>query len=519
MAATESEREERQVAVLFLDVRNSTLILDNYGRTEVTTLLDTLFSKSRERIREANGSVDKLIGDGLMAVFTGDQPGRDAVKATLAIYDQAVPETEAENFSPIEVGIGVATGPVMETTLADIDSTVVGRVVNIAARLQGLCKKYGLSILVDAETHGQLSEEVLGESFAIRHIPEQSLRGIRQDVDTYNICDTNRLDEAYVETFSRGVQEFLNHNYDGALSEFTKAYSKHERYMDGDLLNHLTNECLEQLHGSQELFTNAEAYEEHSKTQERQSYKLQSYIRQEISMREIEPEYVLDVGCGTGKVTERFALDLFPDAHIEAIDPSSRSIAKAQADHNPENVDIEYGEARIEQYCPENQVGVFDIIYSNSAMHWVDRQDRAYDNIWTLLADDGLLAVHQGAKGSYKELHDVVIDLIEEFGYRHYFEELNPPLGLTYYTEEEMKGLLRRHGFEVVECNGVDGSAPDTIIEDFAEASLNAYCQRLENSSQREVIKEQFKKQARASYHPEDITVRRLYVTAIPNEE
>lgn len=75
-----------------------------------------------------------------------------------------------------------------------------------------------------------------------------------------------------------------------------------------------------------------------------------------------------------------------------------------------------------------------------------------------------------------------------------------------------MVGLLDYAGFAKIDCNYQQESAPD--IDDFAAASLNAYCQRLENKSQQEVFTEQFKEEARDRLDPDNITVNRLYLTA-----
>jgi class 3 adenylate cyclase/trans-aconitate methyltransferase len=505
-------------SILFVDVRNSTLFIDNYDESAISEILDILFQSAREFIREHGGTVDKIIGDGLMAVFDGGNSGRRAVTAAVDIYRQAVRDAERQTrFSAINIGIGIATGPVQETTLAEIDETVIGRAVNVAARLQGLCKKYDLSILVDRPTHDNLREETLPDSYAVRHIPNQTLRGIRSSIDTYNICDTTRLDKTYIETFNEGIRKYLDRDFDDALTEFTKAYTRQERYTDQTLLNEFTNACLDNLTGDQELFRNPDRYEEHSDTQESQAFNFEGRIRNELRTRDDTPEWILDVGCGTGKVTESVLKHNFPQAHIVGIDPSKENIAMAQAEHAGSDLEIEYRTARIERYAPEQEHGKYDLIFSNSSMHWIDEQDRAYENLRKLVAEDGLLAIHQGAKGTYQELHQVTVELIDRYDWRHHFENLNPPLDLTYYDEDEMRALLNRHGFEITQFTIEDDSQPpDTIIEDFAEASLNAYCERLDTDSQRDVFREEFKRVASEKLEPSDISVRRIYLIAEP---
>lgn len=519
MAAADTEtQEESRVSVFFLDVRNFTLLLDNYDAQDVTNLLNYLFDDARDVIEEFGGNVDKIIGDGLMAVFEGESSGHRAAEAAVKICQETVANAdETEKFSTIDIGIGIATGTVLRANFAEIDSTVVGRCVNIASRLQGICKKYHASILIDEQTYDDVLFHELPSNYTSRMIPNQDLRGIRRGVNVYQICNQNRLSEEYITLFNQGVEEFISQNYEKALNAFTQAYTRDERYTDQALLTHFTNSCLQKIDDNRALFRNPDRYEEHSTTQEQQSIELEGYIRQVTLDWGFDPEQILDIGCGTGKVTERLAKS-FPDASVVGIDSSRSAIGKARTEHTPEEYDIEYKHAGIESYCPKEERGHYDLLFSNAAMHWVSEQHKAYENMRALIDEDGLLAIHQGHKGTYKELHEVAVELLNSFGYDQYFEDLTPPLDLIYYTEEGIKDLLRRHGFEPYKAKVDEGTAPDTIIEDFAEASLNAYCDRLENESQREVFREQFKQQAHGCLDPEDITVRRIYITATPSE-
>lgn len=503
------------VSILFLDVRNFTLLLDNYGEDEISGMLDHLFGHVREIVQKHGGVVDKLVGDGIMVVFRDESPGQRALDAATEIHQQATGREDGPDFGSINVGIGIATGPVNETTIADIDSTVIGRCVNIAARLEALCKEYDASILVDDNTYREASIHDLPEGYIGRRIPDQSLRGIRQNLDIYHLCDTSKFSEKYISLFNEGVEEFVNQNYERALNAFTEAYTQDERYMDQALLNHFTNSCLERIDDDRALFRNPDRYEEHSTIQEQQSIELEGIIRQETVTRDFDPEHILDVGCGTGKVTERLA-SKYPDASVVAIDSSRSAIAKARTEHNPDHLDITYKHEKIEKYCPDEEIGRYDLIFSNTAMHWVEGQHAAYANLRKLIADGGLLAIHQGHEGTYMELHQVAVEVLEDFEYDSYFDNLNPPLDLIYYNADEMEHLLEQHGFDPIRVKTDEDTAPETIVDDFAEASLNAYCDRLESESQREVFREQFKRRAEEKLDPSDITVHRIYVIAEP---
>lgn len=516
MNSNPSVKEGESVTVIFLDVRNFTLLLDNYGESTISDLLDTLFSHVREIVTKHGGTIDKIIGDGIMVTFEGDSTAQNALSAATEIYQMTDQQTDHnENVGSVNIGIGIATGKVTRTDIANIDSTVIGRCVNVAARLEGLCKEYEASILMDETTHNASSIHNLPDGYTARKIPDQNLRGIQQTFNIYHICDTSKFSEKYISLFNEGVEEFIQENYDKALNAFTEAYTCDERYTDQALLNHFTNSCLNLINDDRALFRNPDRYEEHSGIQQKQSITLLSYVERAMMDRNITPSLVLDVGCGPGKVTERLATRL-DNPSVIGIDPSRSAIAKARTEHSPENMDIKYQHYRVEDYCPKEKRDSFDLIFSNSAMHWVEDQHKGYENLRKLISEDGLLAVHQGHKGTYKELHQVAVEVLKDFDYHEYFENLNPPLDLIYYNAEEMRDLLTKHGFNPIEFDDNNGSAPESIIDDFAEASLNAYCDRLENESQRDVFREQFKRRARNQLEISEITVHRLYVVAEP---
>ncbi len=510
------EGSRADVSVLFFDIRNSTVFIDNFDGERVSRILDTLFRKSQKCIEANNGEIDKILGDCLLAVFDGAKPSESAVTAAVAIHQEAVPETEAtEELGSIDIGIGIATGEVFRTNLADIESTVLGRPVNLAARLEGLCKKYGLSILIDQITYREIQQDSLPDSYNVRKIPNQSLQGINKNEIVYNLCDNNRLSKYYTETFNRGLSKFLNQNYESALSEFTEAYTRHERYNDQVLLNEFTNKCLAKLRNKRDLFWDPDRFEKHSNTVVQQSYTLQEIVSEEIGALGFQPKNVLDVGCLTGNVTEKVLKNrLLPNAHITAIDHSMENINKARAKHQGDDPHIEYVKASIDRYAPEDDYNTYDLIFSNSTLHLIENQIEAYTTIHKLLSTDGVLAVHQGANGTYQELHEVVLELINRYNWEHYFDPLDIPLGFTYHTEDEMKALLSRCGFEISQFKILEESALETIIEDFTEASLIRYLERLENNAQREVFRDQFKLLANQELDPDDITVRRIYFTA-----
>jgi len=136
----------QQVTVLFADIRGFTAISEKEKPEKVVTLLNRYFSVMTEIIFEHGGTLDKYIGDGLMAIFgaptAGEEDALNAVKAAVTMQKrlgQLNSELKTEGLVGISVGIGLHTG---EATIGYIGSdrrseyTAIGDTVNLAARLE-----------------------------------------------------------------------------------------------------------------------------------------------------------------------------------------------------------------------------------------------------------------------------------------------------------------------------------------------------------------------------------------------
>ena len=100
---------------------------------------------------------------------------------------------------------------------------------------------------------------------------------------------------------------------------------------------------------------------------------------------DIEPTYVVDLGCGTGNLTAVLA-DRWPDAEVLGLDASPEMIERARTDHSS----IEWQVGDIDTWLPDRPV---DLIFSNAALHWVDRHDLLFSRLRGHLSDTGVLAV------------------------------------------------------------------------------------------------------------------------------
>lgn len=145
------EGVERDMVVLFLDVRGFTRISDHKLPYDVVHILNQLFDAAGAAIREEDGWIDKYLGDGLMAVFgrtSGAKSGSAQALRAAHRIDLALEELNdriaVEVGEPIRIGIGIHAGPVVVGRLGYSDTasmTVIGRTVNAASRLESMSKE------------------------------------------------------------------------------------------------------------------------------------------------------------------------------------------------------------------------------------------------------------------------------------------------------------------------------------------------------------------------------------------
>ncbi len=190
------------VTVLFSDIRNFTPMSESLAPQEVVELLNSYFSRACEPILEQGGTVDKFIGDAIMAVFGSPAPhpdhARRAITAALAMAAGAsdfrawiagrFPDRDWQDF---QIGIGLHTGEVVVGNVGSpkrFEFTAIGDTVNIASRLESLTKELGWTIVASADTikaagpgvatGGRKKVRVKGRQ---EPVEVQEVKGLKQD--------------------------------------------------------------------------------------------------------------------------------------------------------------------------------------------------------------------------------------------------------------------------------------------------------------------------------------------------
>jgi len=153
----------RTITILFSDIRGYTSISESSTAIEMFELLNEYLGEMGEAIDAHGGFIDKYIGDAIMALFD-DEHADGALRASLAMRERLVAfnaRRVAAGKMPIDIGIGLHRGEVVMGAVgfsARIDSTVIGDAVNLASRVEGLTKQYGVDILVTDAVKRALQE-------------------------------------------------------------------------------------------------------------------------------------------------------------------------------------------------------------------------------------------------------------------------------------------------------------------------------------------------------------------------
>jgi len=157
--------EVRYVCVMFLDLRNFTAFANQKRPEEVVAYLNTLFSFMIDSVNAHQGIINKFLGDGFMAVFgaplpTGDER-RHAVNAALEILEKVRQSADSGLIPPTRIGVGLHAGEVVTGTVGSRtrkEYTIIGDVVNLAARLEQLNKTFNTQVLISEAVQSGLGD-------------------------------------------------------------------------------------------------------------------------------------------------------------------------------------------------------------------------------------------------------------------------------------------------------------------------------------------------------------------------
>ena len=186
--------EERNVVVLFADLRSFTGMAEHKLPYDLVFILNSYCESVGKAIARVGGTVDKFIGDGVMALFGVETGPEDGCRQALAAANEIVlgvdklSRTLAEELKePLKIGVGIHSGPAVVGRMGygtTVNLTAIGDTVNVASRLQDLTKEYGCQLVISEQVAQQAEVDV---SSCPRH--ELTVRNRRESLTIYIIND------------------------------------------------------------------------------------------------------------------------------------------------------------------------------------------------------------------------------------------------------------------------------------------------------------------------------------------
>jgi len=223
----------REVSVLFSDIRGFTTMSERLGARETVAMLNDYFTDMVDVVFAHNGILDKYIGDMIMAVFGSVRSRRDDAANAVLVGSRMMMALRELNLrrsaagqEPIHIGIGISTGDVVAGSIGSpkrLEYTVIGDRVNLAERLQNANKYYGTGVLMCETTAARLNKPV-----RMRDLDLIRVRGMQAPVSLCEVMEHHtaesfpHLDEV-IFAFTEGVAHYRDRKWDQAIRLFSEA--------------------------------------------------------------------------------------------------------------------------------------------------------------------------------------------------------------------------------------------------------------------------------------------------------
>ena len=223
--------ESRKMSVFFSDIRGFTSLSEQLTPQQLTRLMNIYLTGMTKIIHEQRGTVDKYIGDAVMAFWGAplkDQDhARHALEAALkmlSVMPELNEQLKQEGLPSVKVGMGINTGAMNVGNMGSsfrMAYTVMGDAVNLASRLEGLTKYYGTPLLVSGEVVADVPD------YLYRLLDRVQVKGRHEAVDIYEpwglLEAATEEDKEAVSLFENGIEAYLKQSW-GEAEKLFKAY-------------------------------------------------------------------------------------------------------------------------------------------------------------------------------------------------------------------------------------------------------------------------------------------------------
>lgn len=222
--------DRKEVSILFSDIRSYTSLTESLEAEEVVGMLNEYFESMVEVIFKYKGTLDKYIGDAIMAVFGSPLPLKDhawrsvqtAVEMRHRLAEFNARREEAGKV-PIRIGIGINSDSVISGNIGSskrMEFTAIGDGVNLGSRLEGASKQYGCDIIISEYTFRPCADKIW-----YRELDCIRVKGKNEPVKIYEVVglrseSVSDEKQEIIELYHKGREHYLNRKFTRAMTEF-----------------------------------------------------------------------------------------------------------------------------------------------------------------------------------------------------------------------------------------------------------------------------------------------------------
>jgi adenylate cyclase len=219
--------EEVEATVLFSDLAGFTSLSESMAPGELMAMLSGYFTPMTAIIKENSGTLDKFIGDAIMAFWGAPHPDEShashACRAALSMVktlESLRGSWKAQGFPGLFARIGIHSGKVIAGNVGSreqVNYTCLGDTVNLASRLESVNKHYGTGILVSGETRA-----FLGPEFILRRVDSIRVKGRNAPVEVFELLSEGEPLPEWVTAYEKGLYAYSSQNFDQAQALFAQ---------------------------------------------------------------------------------------------------------------------------------------------------------------------------------------------------------------------------------------------------------------------------------------------------------
>lgn len=223
--------EERELTIMFTDIRGFTNISEKLDPHQIVSLLNRYFTPMTALVRNSGGTLDKFIGDALMAFWNAPLPVENhpslAVEGALAMQEELarLNHSLTKDFGvSIRMGAGVHTGKVYVGNMGSkdfVNYTIIGDNVNLTSRLEGLCAQFGLQTVVSFDTMRLCLDSGI-QNVKFQPIDILRVKGRKQPVSVFTALRPEEYDRRSIElaAYATALAHYQNGEFQDAFDGF-----------------------------------------------------------------------------------------------------------------------------------------------------------------------------------------------------------------------------------------------------------------------------------------------------------